>query len=227
MQKVQSLEHSGLVYKACEGFRSRIRVIEQTTGATMDDLHQVSMEALIEATNNYEEGKGKFSVYAYRFIQGRVQNYVRDAQLVRMPRDLYDSYNKVTKLVNLENLSIEEACKMLGLSEEQIKKVDAHQATYSSLDEPASSDDEAAPPHENTLSESSFEQVTDRKLVLMDFLKTLTEEEKEVWFSHHSSGETQSKIAAKKGTYLMSVQRMLKKVEQKAADFGRQQGLRT
>ena len=46
-----------------------------------DDFYQIGLIALWNASENFDEEKGKFSTYAYSFIKGRILTYLKKEKL--------------------------------------------------------------------------------------------------------------------------------------------------
>ena len=54
-----------------------------------DDLYQVGMMGLIDAYNHYEDSKNtKFSSFAYFYVLGKVKEYIRKSNVMKVSREL-------------------------------------------------------------------------------------------------------------------------------------------
>ncbi len=74
------LDYDGLIYSVINRYSKRF---------DRDDLYQVGMLGLIEAYKNYKDDlKTKFSTYAYYYIVGEVNKYIRENSSLKVSRDL-------------------------------------------------------------------------------------------------------------------------------------------
>lgn len=62
-----------------------------------DDLYQVGMLGLIEASKNYRDNHNtKFSTYAYYYIIGEINKYIRESSSLKISKDIL----KLSKSIN-------------------------------------------------------------------------------------------------------------------------------
>lgn len=74
------LDYDGLIYSVINKYSRRY---------DKDDLYQVGMLGLIEAYKNYKNNLNtKFSTYAYYYILGEVNKYIREEGSLKVSRDL-------------------------------------------------------------------------------------------------------------------------------------------
>lgn len=74
------LDYDGLIYSVINKYSRRY---------DKDDLYQVGMLGLIQAYKNYKDNLNtKFSTYAYYYILGEVNKYIREEGSLKVSRDL-------------------------------------------------------------------------------------------------------------------------------------------
>ena len=63
-----------------------------------DDLYQVGMVGLIEALNHYKTNKNtKFSSFAYFYVLGRVKEYIRNSNMIKVSKELIKLNSSIEK----------------------------------------------------------------------------------------------------------------------------------
>ena len=83
------LEYEGLIYSIISKYPKRY---------DRDDLYQVGMIGLIDAYKHYDEKYDtKFSTFAYYYIVGEVNKYIRESSSLKVSRSLIEVKNKVLK----------------------------------------------------------------------------------------------------------------------------------
>ena len=85
-----------------EEFKPLIKSIANNFyGVEYNDLYQAGVLGLIQAYNHYkDDGKTKFSTYAYKYIFGEMYNYMLSAKALKQNRDIL----KLTKLIEKTNV---------------------------------------------------------------------------------------------------------------------------
>ena len=69
-----------------------------------EDLYQVGMMGVIKAFNNFNKNLGiKFSTYAYKYILGEVNKYLRDNNNLRVGKDIITLKRKLEKAREILN----------------------------------------------------------------------------------------------------------------------------
>lgn len=85
----------------------------------IDDLIQVGLMGLYQATLNFDSTKGvNFSTYAIHYIVGEVKKEMRNTKKIKLSREIYKIIKKI-KTFNLEG-SVELLCEDLGVSKEKL-----------------------------------------------------------------------------------------------------------
>ena len=81
------LEYDGLIYSIINKYCNRY---------DREDLYQVGMIGLIDAYKHYKNNKDtKFSTYAYYYILGEVNKYIRENSTLKVSRDLIELNKKI------------------------------------------------------------------------------------------------------------------------------------
>ena len=84
------LDYNGLIYKIISKYPKRY---------DYDDLYQVGMIGLIDAYKHYNSDYGtKFSSFAYYYIVGEVNKYIRENSSVKVSKELVDLKFLVVKI---------------------------------------------------------------------------------------------------------------------------------
>ncbi len=83
------LNYEGLIYSIINKY---------TKNFDKDDLFQVGMLGLIEAYKNYKDNfNTKFSTYAYYYILGEVNSYIRESSSLKVSKDLLKLSKSIIK----------------------------------------------------------------------------------------------------------------------------------
>ena len=81
------LEYDGLIYKIISKYPKRY---------DRDDLYQVGMLGLIDAYKHFDSSYGaKFSTFAYYYIVGEVNKYIRENSSLKVSRNLVELKKKI------------------------------------------------------------------------------------------------------------------------------------
>lgn len=102
----------------------------QTEGCELEDLIQEGCEGLLVAMPKFDVSYGKrLAAYASFWIMQKIQRYLYDNGLIRIPVHLNESMNKYFKEKeefynkNGEEPSAEEIAKLLGITIEEVEKI--------------------------------------------------------------------------------------------------------
>lgn len=83
------LEYDGLIYSIISKYPKRY---------DREDLYQVAMLGLIDALKHYDyKYETKFSTFAYYYIVGEVNKYIRENSSIKVSKSLIDLKNKIIK----------------------------------------------------------------------------------------------------------------------------------
>lgn len=87
------LDYEGLIYSIISKYPRRF---------DHDDLYQVGMLGLIDAYKHFDRTQDtKFSSYAYYYIVGEVNKYIRESSSLKVSKELIDIKKKVLKAKEL------------------------------------------------------------------------------------------------------------------------------
>lgn len=84
------LEYDGLIYSIINRYSNRY---------DREDLYQVGMIGLINAFKHFNKNKdAKFSTYAYYYIYGEINKYIRESSSLKLSRDLIELNKKIIEV---------------------------------------------------------------------------------------------------------------------------------
>lgn len=183
-----------------------------------DDLYQVGMIGLMNASKNFDSSVGvKFSTYAYKYILGEVTKYMRENTNIRISRDtikLKQSINKTKDLLR-QKLSREpttlELSLFLEIDEEKIEEIESINTETKSLDYCFSEE------NDNLYNSIKIEnkELNPNILDLKTELEKLQEEEKKIIYSRYYDELTQTETSKKLGMSQVQVSRKEAKILEK------------
>lgn len=193
-------------------------------GIDYDDLYQVACVGLIYAVERYDITKGvKFSSFATPTIIGEIKKYFRDkANIIRIPRRIYEIYKKVNQARNALSQKLERAPKVeeiaeyLNISEEMVLEVleSANVTGIQSLEQAVYSEDET-PLHEMVGEEdTTFAKIENRDFIEKS-LAHFNQAEKEFIKQRYYNKKTQKQIADILGVSQMYISRLERKILEK------------
>ena len=194
------LDYEGLIYSIISKYSKRY---------DRDDLYQVGMIGLIDAYNHFDQSLGtKFSTFAYYYIVGEVNKYIRESSSLKVSKELID-LNK--KIINARELMIQklgrepsnlEIALYLDVDENMIDnallatgEVESIDATYEEF--------------------KSYDNTSCDVLDLREELSKLDEYEKKLIVDRYFNEMTQSEISKKLGISQVQVSRNETKILQK------------
>lgn len=194
------LDYEGLIYSIISKYSSRF---------DKDDLYQVGMIGLIDAYKHYDNSYDtKFSTFAYYYIVGEVNKYIRESSSLKVSKNLVNLKKKVlkTKDVMTQKLGREPTNLELSLYLEVDEKL--IDMSFIATDEVDSLDDiyEEAKTYDKTSAE-----ILDLKNEIM----MLSEEEKKLIFMRYYEDLTQSETSDVLGMSQVQVSRNETKILKK------------
>lgn len=185
-----------------------------------EDLYQVGVIGLINAYNNFDSKKNvKFSTYAFPYIVGEVNKFVRENKSIKVSRDLirfgrkineYIDKHKSVKGYEPSTLSI---AKMLNIDEQKVISAIEACKRVKSLDTKINEDGKEITLLDITPSKESLSN--DEILDLKETFKYLSNEEKKLIINRYYKDLTQSEVAKIMNVNQVYVSRMEKKVLKK------------
>ncbi len=187
-----------------------------------EDLYQVGMIGLINASKNYNKDLGvKFSTYAYTYIFGEVNKYIRENNNLKIGKDVIKLKKSIEKTKDLlrQKLSREpttlELSLILEIDEKKIEEIEQIKQNTKSLD--YKNEEET-----NDLYNSVIVEDKETKPEILDLRKEielLKMEEKKLIYSRYYVDMTQSETSKELGISQVQVHRkeakILKKLKQR------------
>lgn len=205
-------ENSKLVYSICSKYNNY---------PDKEDLYQEGMIALINAYKNFDANKNvKFSTYAFLYVVGEINKYIRENKAIKISRDLIKIGRKIneyiTKHIEVRGYepSTSDIAMMLEIPESKvISALDACKATKS-LEQEVNNEGKVVtllditPVKEENISK---EQMLDLK----EAFEYLTYEEQQLVINRYFKDLTQSEVADLLGVNQVYVSRLEKKTLRK------------
>ena len=194
------LEYEGLVYSIISKYSKRY---------DLDDLYQAGMIGLMDAHRHYNNSFGtKFSSFAYYYIIGEVNKYIRENSGIKVSRELIELKKKIIKTKELmsQKLGREptnlELSLYLDVSEEDIDNAIIATDSIDSLD--------------NHLDIYNKDNETNADIMdLRAEINNLPEDDKNIILARYYYDLTQSEISNRLGISQVQVSRKEKKILQK------------
>ena len=196
-------------------------------GEPVDDLVQVSHEALMVALRRFDPGRRTpFLAFAAPTIAGTLQRHFRDTGwALRVPRRVHELATPQRDAVDIltQDLgrppALAEVADLLGVPVEQLLAADAarHARSTTSIDVPALGTDE---PGSASMGAVDAELVgTENRLALRRGLAHLPEADVRLLTWYYFREETQSRIAERLGCSQMQVSRLLGQAVQRLRPY--------
>lgn len=194
------LEYDGLIYSIISKYPKKY---------DRDDLYQVSMIGLIDALKHYDNNYNtKFSTFAYYYIVGEVNKYIRENSSLKVSKNLVDLKNKIIKTKEVISQKLGREATNLEVS------------LYLEIDEnlvnEALSYDEVTSLEDNYFEIGSYDTSTSAEVLdLKNELDKLNEEEKKIIYSRYYEELTQSETSKLLGISQVKVSRDESKILKK------------
>lgn len=194
------LDYEGLIYSIIAKYPKRF---------DRDDLFQAGMLGLVDAYKHYDPNVSvKFSTYAYYYIVGEVNKYIRECSSLKISKDLIEIKKKILKVIDVmtQKLGREpttlELSLYLDVSEEMITNALISTDEVVSID--ASFD-----------SFKYFDDINAEKLDLREEIEKLSEEEQRLIKARYYEDLTQTETSKKLGISQVQVSRNENKILKK------------
>ena len=179
-----------------------------------DDLYQVASLGLIAAFNNYKENKyTKFSTYAYFYVVGEVNKFIRESNQLKVSKELVKLNVSEKKARDMLSQKFEreatdtEVAIFLGIDINQLEEIKAANVFMESLD----SDNEEVMDLYERLGSTPVEY-NEAYLDLHNELDNLNVVDQELINKRYEEGFTQSEIAMMMGMTQVQVCRREKEI---------------
>lgn len=184
----------------------------------MDDLYQVGMIGLIKASKNFNKSEGvKFSTYAYTYVFGEVNKYIRENNNLKIGKDairLKKSIEKAKDIMRqklLREPTTLEVSLFLDIPLEKVLEVESIKQETKSLDYIGEEDSN------NLYNTVSFEnkEINPEILDLKAELENLDNDEKKLIYSRYYLDMTQQETSKEMGMSQVQVYRKEAKIFKK------------
>jgi RNA polymerase sigma factor (sigma-70 family) len=198
----------------------------------LEDLTQVGVVALLKALerfdiNKYEENKNySFLNFAIPTIVGEIKRYYRDHHfLIKVPRDIYDHYFKISKAINfLKNKlqrepTVKEISDYINIPPEKVLEYLEFERNRKNLSLEYEYKDENKYNLVYFIEDKKQNLDLDTKIDIYNALNSLDPVEKMVINLRFFEGLTQEEIAKKLNTIQVKVSRIQAKALQKIRDY--------
>lgn len=195
-------------------------VAKKFYGVDKNDLYQAGVLGVVKAYQNYvDDGKSKFSTYAYNYIFGEMYALANNRE-IKLNKDI----NRLLKMIEMGRTRLsqeimkvpsnKELAQYLEMEEEKLEQVLSYANSFVSMDEVC--DDERSM-HEVLALEERVS--VDEKLELKNSMDYLDAIEKDIIKSRYYEDLTQSETARKLGITQVMVSRYEKRSLTKMRDY--------
>ena len=173
------LEYDGLIYSIISKYKRYDR----------EDLYQVAMIGLIDALKHYKsEYNTKFSSFAYYYIVGEVNKYIRENSCIKVSKSLVDLKKKVLRAREVMSQKLGRIPTNLEIS--LYLEVDENL-----VDEALVSTDEVDSLEDGYFEPTSYDNTSAEVLDLRNELDKLSEKEKKLIYARYFDELTQSETS--------------------------------
>lgn len=194
------LDYEGLVYGIISKYPKRF---------DREDLYQVGMIGLMNASKHYNESFGtKFSTFAYYYIIGEVNKYIRESSSLKVSNDLIELNKKIIQAkdimtqklgknpTNTEiSLYLDVDCELIDSALLATSEVDSLDDVYNYF--------------------KSYDNTSAEVLDLRDEIRSLDDSEKQLIIDRYFNDMTQKEVSNKLGMSQVQVSRCEAKILQK------------
>ena len=203
------VDNEKLVYSIINKFRGYF---------DMDDLYQVGMIGLIKASKNFNKSEGvKFSTYAYTYVFGEVNKYIRENNNIKIGKDAIRLKKSIEKAKDImrQKLFREpttlEVSLFLDMPLEKVIEIESIKQETKSLDYIGEEDSN------NLYNKVSFEnkEIDPEILDLKTELENLDNDEKKLIYSRYYLDMTQQETSKEMGMSQVQVYRKEAKIFKK------------
>lgn len=194
------LEYDGLIYSIISKYPKKY---------DREDLYQVSILGLMDAMKHYNKDYNtKFSTFAYYYIVGEINKYIRENSSIKVSKNLIDLKNKIIKTKEVMNQKLGREATNLEVS------------LYLEIDEnlvnEALSYDEVTSLEDNYLEIGSYDTSTRAEVLdLKNELDKLSEKDRKLIYSRYYEELTQSETSKVLGISQVQVSREENKILKK------------
>ena len=194
------LEYDGLIYKIISKYPKRY---------DRDDLYQVGMLGLIDAYKHFDKNYDtKFSTFAYYYIVGEVNKFIRENSCLKVSKDLIDLKKKII-------LCRESMAQKLGRIPSNLEIALFLDVDESLIDNALLATDEVCTIDDNINDIKYYDDISPDILDLKDEIEKLPDIEKKIIYARYYEELTQSEISNILGMSQVQVSRNESKILKK------------
>ncbi len=171
-------------------------------GVEYDDLYQLGCVGFVKAINNFDESYNvKFSTYAVPMIAGEIKRFLRDDGSVKVSRSIKGQYYLMQKFIdeyrlkNGEPPNVAKLASKFSLEEPEVMFILESARMPVSIYESLDKEEDGGQVILDKL--ANFDEVNNTidKMVLMDTLKSLDENDRKLIVLRYFRDKTQSEVA--------------------------------
>lgn len=157
-----------------------------------DDLEAVALQALVLASNKYNNTEMPFITYAKAIIKNEIFAFINKMQMIKIPRHTYFIKKTIDKYIAINPFAtIEEIAQNTNLTVTQIKHALKIKNSTVSMQTPVNEDDKMTIEDEiASMADESNHYYDDEITLLHKNIERLTEEEKQVIKMYYGINET-------------------------------------
>lgn len=204
--------NNGLIWSIVKRFKDR--------GFEIEDLYQIAVMGFIKSIKKFDTSFDvRLSTYAVPYILGEVKRYIQTEGTIKVSRSIKELSYKISELQREylrkgKEISIDEIAKELKVSKEDIVVAMESNLPVNSIYENDSNDGDGVNIEEKLSTGIDEQDKIINKLAVLDLVKNLKEQEKQIILLRYFRGKTQSEVAKIVGFNQVQVSR----IERKALD---------
>ena len=188
-------------------------------GVEYDDLYQLGCVGFVKAINNFDENYNvKFSTYAVPMIAGEIKRFLRDDGSVKVSRSIKGQYYLMQKYIDEYRLKngepplVSNIAKQFNLEEPEVMFILESARMPVSIYESLDKEDDGGQVILDKL--ANFDEVNNAidKMVLIDTLKSLDENDRKLIMLRYFRDKTQSEVASIFNVSQVQVSRLENKI---------------
>lgn len=194
------LDYEGLIYSVINKYPSRF---------DHDDLFQAGMLGLVDAYKHFDPSVSvKFSTYAYYYIVGEVNKYIRESCSLKISKDLINLKKKILQVTDIMTQKLGRVPSSLELSLYLDVPLEDVDSAIIATDEITSIDDKYD-------SLKYFDNINADLLDLHDSIDKLSDDERNLIIARYYDGMTQNEASKILGISQVQVSRNEAKILKK------------
>ena len=207
--------NNGLIWSVVKRFKDR--------GFEIDDLYQIAVIGFMKSIKKFDTSFDvRLSTYAVPYILGELKRYIQTEGTLKVSRSIKELSYKISELQKEylkkgKEISIDELSKELKVSKEDVVVALESNQPVNSIYENDSNDGDGVNIEDKLSTGIDEQDKIVNKLAVLDLIKNLKEQEKQIILLRYFRGKTQSEVANIIGFNQVQVSR----IERKALDVMR------